>query len=100
MTPYDNNTSWNLVAIKFKGTIYIAEYKTEEQHAKQAGLPDWIKKTQYWGRKVETFLTSDKPAGQPNKDKPVNENEEYVSVYRTTLGQVNKMSLFEKQTKV
>ena len=35
MTPYDNNTSWNLCAIKFKGTIYIAEYKTDEQHEKQ-----------------------------------------------------------------
>ena len=44
MTPYDNNTPWNLAAIKYKGTIYIAEIKTEEQHERQRTLPEWIKK--------------------------------------------------------
>jgi len=86
--PYDNNTKWNICAIKYKGTIYLAEYKTDEQHAQQEQLPKWIKRTMYWGRKVENYLTSPKP-GQPSTPKePINENAEYVSVFRSQLGKI------------
>jgi len=91
MTPYDNNTEWNIVAIKYKGTIYLAEYKTEAMHQKNEKKPEWVKKTMYWGRKVETYLTSDKPAGPNNQKDPVNENAEYTSVFRTKLGHINLM---------
>ena len=89
MTPYDNHTDWNIVAIKYKGTIYLAEYKTEAMHKKNEEKPEWVKRTMYWGRKVETYLTSDKPAGPTNQKEPVNENAEYTSVFRTKLGHVS-----------
>ena len=91
MTPYDNHTDWNIVAIKYKGTIYLAEYKTEAMHQKNEAKPEWVKRTMYWGRKVETYLTSDKPAGPTNQKEPVNENAEYTSVFRTKLGHVSKI---------
>ena len=93
MTPYDNHTEWNIVAIKYKGTIYLAEYKTEAMHQKNEAKPEWVKRTMYWGRKVETYLTSDKPAGPTNQKEPVNENAEYTSVFRTKLGHVSKFLL-------
>jgi RAT1-interacting protein len=86
--PYDNNTSWNICAIKYKGTIYLAEYKTDEQHEQQAALPHWIRRTFYWGRKVENYLTSEKPGEPAKPQEPVNENSEYVCVFRSQLGKV------------
>lgn len=86
--PYDNNTSWNICAIKYKGTIYLAETKTDEQHEQKEALPKWIKRTMYWGRKVETYLTSEKPGEPANFKEPINENSEYVCVYRSQLGKV------------
>ena len=91
-SPYDNNTKWNICAIKYKGTIYLAEYKTEEQHESVEALPHWVKRTFYWGRKVETYLTSEKPGEPPTPNQSVNENEEWVSVFRSTLGRVSKVN--------
>jgi len=89
--PFDNKTQWNILAIKHKGTIYLCEYKTDEQHDDLESLPHWVKKTFYWGRKVETFLTANEPGGPPRPEEPVNENSEYVSVFRSQLGQIQLM---------
>lgn len=86
-TPYNTFDKWNICAVKYKGTIYLAEYKTEAQHLEQDQKPAWVKKTMFWGRKVEQFLCADKEE-PPKPEEPVNENAEYVSVLRSQLGQI------------
>jgi len=92
MTPYANprleSSAWNICAIKLKGTIYIAHYKTGEQRQEDQRFCVKAYKTLYFGWKAENYFTSHKPEENPDFTSCIDINSEYISVFRANLGPV------------
>ncbi|PSN38528.1 Decapping and exoribonuclease protein [Blattella germanica] len=74
-TPFENIGGWIICATRFKGTLYLCEYRTEEEKEKREQLTDREKHT---------------PNGKPDPLPPVNEREELCLIFTTKL---NGMSL-------
>lgn len=57
-TPYENNEPWKIVAILFKGKIYLCARNTEEKIRRTQNMSEWEKLCSSWGFKFEQFLLS------------------------------------------
>ena len=90
MTPYANRqwNRWNICAIKLKGTIYLAKYRTDEQRQIDESETVKTNKGLYWGWKAEIYFTSNKPEEKPDFNSCIDINSQYVSVFRADLGRV------------
>ncbi|XP_066282569.1 decapping and exoribonuclease protein-like [Branchiostoma lanceolatum] len=73
-TPYKRG--WKLAVTKFNGTWYISHVH-EQWHENRQG--------NYWGHKMEQYLTADKARGEPNTDAMVDLNEAFYTVVTSRL---------------
>ncbi|KAJ3115765.1 decapping endonuclease targeting mRNA, partial [Nowakowskiella sp. JEL0407] len=96
VTPYSKGNDWELQAIKIKDTIYIIEKETPEKQ--EYGTTDQHRRFTYYGYKFESLSTISKPAinlqaNDPEiisrRDDIVNTNEQFCSVFRTKIGDVD-----------
>lgn len=93
-TPYEKREGWQLFAVKHKGTIYLRQMDTEAKIKAEANKPEHQLKMSSWGYKFEQFVLKDLKKERDEsfdiesgrKLPPVNENEEFCSVFRTRLG--------------
>ncbi|KAJ8734003.1 hypothetical protein PYW07_014554 [Mythimna separata] len=84
-TPYENQEPWKIVAILFKGNIYLCARDTAEKLHRKLNMTERDKQFTSWGYKFEQYLLSDEPDSEPNPDVPVDENEEFSLVFTTKL---------------
>lgn len=89
-TPYENREGWKIAAARYRNCIYLCEYDTHQKLEDKRCEEPRQKEMTYWGLKFEQYVTTDSKDGIPNTEKPVNSNEAYVTVVRTSL---NKHSL-------
>ncbi|CAH4030758.1 unnamed protein product [Pieris brassicae] len=83
-TPYETEP-WIIVALLFKGNIYLCARDTYIKKLKKKHMSDKDKLFTSWGFKFEQYILSDKPNVKPNPNVPNNEMEEFSCVFKTTL---------------
>lgn len=84
-SPYEHREGWIICATKFRGTIYLCAFETQEKKKRRQHATDKDKLAMFWGRKFEHYVTSDVPKGQSNEKGVVNENEEFCIACETKL---------------
>lgn len=57
-TPYENREPWKIVAILYKGNIYLCARDTEEKLHRKLNMTERDKQFTSWGYKFEQFLLS------------------------------------------
>ncbi|PVU88880.1 hypothetical protein BB559_005331 [Furculomyces boomerangus] len=67
-TPYSSKDSWNMNIVRHKGTIFIEEYKTEEDKEKNSDVSDSQKHMMYSGYKFEQLYTESKESSLKSCD--------------------------------
>ncbi|XP_032682566.1 decapping and exoribonuclease protein-like [Odontomachus brunneus] len=81
-SPYKKYKGWIICASKYRGTIYLCEYYTDEgQH-----VNDSKDKLYSRGFKFEQYMVADHPAHKPDLSVPLNECEEFRCVFKTKFG--------------
>lgn len=75
-TPYNANEPWTLLVTKFKGTLYMINWKADDGTRDEYEVP---KNVGFWGHKFEQYMKGD-------PDDPLDANEEYRSVLKLVLG--------------
>ena len=58
LTPYENREPWKIVAILFKGSIYLCARDTEEKLRRKMNMSDQEKRFTSWGYKFEQYMLS------------------------------------------
>lgn len=57
ITPYSTRDPWSVVAIKFRGTIYLCNYESpEKKKAKEASESEYSRKCAFYGKNFERFV--------------------------------------------
>lgn len=60
ITPYERYESWIICASKFKGTIYLCSFDTEEKKQRELLKTDYERQCSDWGYKFEQYMLSGK----------------------------------------
>ncbi|XP_013166521.1 PREDICTED: decapping and exoribonuclease protein-like [Papilio xuthus] len=84
-TPYEKKEGWRLVAILFKGNIYLCKRDTEEKRIQKQNFTKEDQKFTSWGYKFEQYILSESPHAEPNPNLPLDENKEFSLVFKTHL---------------
>ncbi|XP_046970590.1 decapping nuclease DXO homolog [Vanessa cardui] len=84
-TPYENKDPWEIVAILYKGNIYLCARETPDKKKQKMSMSERDKQCTSWGFKFEQYMLSDTPDTLPNPDLPVDETEEFSLVMTTNL---------------
>ncbi|KAG8185232.1 hypothetical protein JTE90_002761 [Oedothorax gibbosus] len=89
-TGKSSRDEWSFCASKFKSTIYMCSFETDNQIMDRKNETEKTKVMTTWGAKFEQHMTSGAPNSMPNTSVPVNENEGYYVVLK---GQLNEYYL-------
>ncbi|XP_014667758.1 PREDICTED: decapping and exoribonuclease protein-like [Priapulus caudatus] len=84
-TPYENREGWIVCVTKFKNTYYMCEFETDKRVKDRERETERQKEMSFWGFKFEQYLTAGDRHMKPDTSKPVNNNEAYCTVVRTSL---------------
>nr|XP_034841214.1 decapping and exoribonuclease protein-like isoform X2 [Maniola hyperantus] len=84
-TPFENREPWKIVAILYKGNIYLCARDTEAKRQQKLCMSARDKQFTSWGYKFEQYMLSDRPDVEPNPNVPVDETEEFSLVFTTHL---------------
>ncbi|XP_043281674.1 decapping and exoribonuclease protein-like isoform X2 [Venturia canescens] len=85
-TPYSPKDPWIICAARWKGTIYLCEFKTPEEKRRNANMSKEMLKFMSWGFKFEKYILSDAPDQQPDASQPVDESEEFCCMFQRKIG--------------
>ncbi|CAL7946550.1 unnamed protein product [Xylocopa violacea] len=91
VTPYTYK-NWIICASKFKGTIYLCNFYTDEQLMEELNKSERNKRQTSWGFKFEQCVRSESPNADPDVSVPLDENEEFYCVFKSKFG--NKTLLY------
>ncbi|CAL1688530.1 unnamed protein product [Lasius platythorax] len=84
-TPYKKKDKWIICAAKYRGTIYLCEFYTNErerQHANKTAE----EKFGSWGRKFEQYMVADQPSHKPDPSVPLNECAKFHCIFKANFG--------------
>ncbi|XP_011052960.1 PREDICTED: decapping and exoribonuclease protein-like [Acromyrmex echinatior] len=83
-TPYINNerNAWIICASKYRGTIYLCKFYTDEKEQKCFTASDYEKQATSWGFKFEQYMLADHPSHAPNPERSLNECEEFYCMFK------------------
>lgn len=85
-TPYDEREAWIVLAIKFKGCIYLCAQETPENRLRKQRETDRDRKFMRYGFKFESCILSDDPSKPPPGNmKPILEAEEFCLMFSTAI---------------
>lgn len=85
-TPYEPREPWNILATRYKGTIFLCNEETQRKKAERMNRTEKDKKFLRYGFKFERYLYSDHPAKDPpGNSEPVIESEEFCIMFRTEI---------------
>ncbi|XP_043216373.1 decapping and exoribonuclease protein-like isoform X1 [Amphibalanus amphitrite] len=85
-TPYENREPWIICATKWRGTIYLCAFDTEQKIADRQRETPRQKAMSSWGYKFEQYMMSDSPGAAPDPHTPAVESAEFCCVLRSRLG--------------
>ena len=91
-TPYEKREGWQLFAVKHRGTIYLRQIDTEAKLKAEANKSEHQVRMSSWGYKFEQYILEDlrkereDSFNEHRRLPPVNENEEFCTIFRTRLG--------------
>ncbi|KAF0299349.1 Decapping and exoribonuclease protein [Amphibalanus amphitrite] len=85
-TPYENREPWIICATKWRGTIYLCAFDTEQKIAERQRETPRQKAMSSWGYKFEQYMMSDSPGAAPDPHTPAVESAEFCCVLRSRLG--------------
>ena len=57
-TPYENQEGWKIAVCRFRGTLYMCEFDTDEKLQENRLDDKCQQKMCYWGFKFETYITA------------------------------------------
>ncbi|XP_015111817.1 decapping and exoribonuclease protein [Diachasma alloeum] len=83
-SPYQDRYGWMICAMKFKGTIYICPFDTEEEKRQKTKETERDKRMTFWGKRFEHYMLSDTPYHRGDSS-PVNESTEFCCVFESRL---------------
>ncbi|KAK1136272.1 hypothetical protein K0M31_000836 [Melipona bicolor] len=86
ITPHDQYDGWIICASKFKDTIYLCSFDTEEKKQKELTKTDYQRLCSDWGFKFEKYMLTDTPDNEPNTSQCLNQNEEFCCVFKSKFG--------------
>ncbi|KYN09665.1 Protein Dom3Z [Trachymyrmex cornetzi] len=83
-TPYinDERNAWIICASKYRGTIYLCKFYTDEKEHERLTESDYEKQATSWGFKFEQYMLADHPSHMPNSERPLNECEEFCCMFK------------------
>ncbi|CAJ0595237.1 unnamed protein product [Cylicocyclus nassatus] len=84
-TPFCPKDSWEFVAARIGGVIFLCERETEETRIRKQSMSQREKMMTYWGFKFEQYMTVTEKDDQPRTDDIVTCREEFAVVVRSTL---------------
>jgi len=84
-SPYESREGWELLVVKWRGTMYLCQVETEQRRKQRLSETPRQKTMCSWGYKFEQFMVCPSPGDAPDTETAVNENEEFCCVYRTRL---------------
>ncbi|CAK9799696.1 Decapping nuclease DXO homolog [Anthophora plagiata] len=84
-TPFTNQ-GWLICASKYRGTIYLCSFDTEQTKTNNMHMTDYQNDCCIWGRKFEQYLVSNTPHEDPDLSVPLNENEEFCCMFKANFG--------------
>lgn len=86
ITPHEQYDGWIICASKFKGTIYLCSFDTEEKKQKELAKTDYQRLCSDWGFKFEQYMLTDTPDNEPSTSQCLNQNEEFCCVFKSKFG--------------
>ncbi|CAK9831154.1 Decapping and exoribonuclease protein [Anthophora retusa] len=87
-TPFTNK-DWIICASKYKGTIYLCNYDTEQKIMDNLYATAYQKDCSIWGLKFEQYLVANTPHEDPDLSVPLNENEEFCCIFKAKFGTIS-----------
>lgn len=84
-TPYETRDDWIICASKWKGTIYLCAFETEDAKRQRLQASGHQKKCMAWGRKFEQYMATANPGGCPDVEQPINEKAEFCVAFQSKL---------------
>lgn len=87
-TPFTNK-DWIICASKYRGTIYLCNYYTEQKIMDNLYATAYQKNCSIWGRKFEQYLVANTPHEDPDLSAPLNENEEFCCMFKAKFGTIS-----------
>ncbi|XP_067143943.1 decapping and exoribonuclease protein-like isoform X2 [Centruroides vittatus] len=84
-TPYEQREDWLICATKFKGTIYLCAFPTQQYLQRKENETERDRIMTAWGHKFETYMVTNRENGSPDAKSPVNTNKEYCVIVRSRL---------------
>lgn len=88
---YETRENWMLGATKYKDTIYLCQYATEEAVRRNENQSAKEERMTSWGYKFEQYMIAGEPTGVPDTEEGVNEKEEYCTIVRSRLNEVHSL---------
>ncbi|XP_011262330.2 decapping and exoribonuclease protein [Camponotus floridanus] len=85
-TPYERCKDWIICASKYRGTIYLCEFYTDEKEYQHVNTTAETKQLTSQGFKFEQYMVADQPSYQPNTSVPLNECEQFYCIFKTNFG--------------
>ncbi|XP_011630177.1 decapping and exoribonuclease protein [Pogonomyrmex barbatus] len=83
---YTRRNEWIICASKYRGTIYLCEFYTDEREYQHVNRTKTEKEFFSWGYKFEQYMVSDKPSHKPDPSVSLNECEEFHCVFKAKFG--------------
>lgn len=91
-SPYENSeyaVGIKVACIKYRGVYFINEFDTQTKKNNEACLTDYQKRMTYGGFKFEQIVTVDDINQKPDTKAPVDQNNEFIGIFKTTLNQTS-----------
>lgn len=85
-TPYERSKNWIICASKYRGTIYLCEFYTNEKEHRHVNVTTQEKQFISWGYKFKKYMVADQPSHKPNTSVPVNKCEKFHCVIKANFG--------------
>ncbi|KAM0732696.1 Decapping and exoribonuclease protein [Formica fusca] len=85
-TPYERSKNWIICASKYRGTIYLCEFYTNEKEHRRVNATTQEKRLSSLGYKFEQYMVADQPSHKPDTSVPVNECEKFYCVIKANFG--------------
>ncbi|KYN08872.1 Protein Dom3Z [Trachymyrmex cornetzi] len=84
-SPYKMRDEWIICASKYRGTIYLCEFYSDEREHHYVNASMSEKQIHSWGYKFEQYMVADHPSRTPDPKRPLNECEHFYCMFKANF---------------
>ncbi|XP_018303717.1 decapping and exoribonuclease protein-like [Mycetomoellerius zeteki] len=84
-SPYKMRDEWIICASKYRGTIYLCEFYSDEREHHYANASMSERQIHSWGYKFEQYMVADHPSHTPDLKQPLNECEQFYCMFKANF---------------